>query len=213
MPNQQLAARRRERMKKKVELVRRAGLVPGVLYGPAVSGTQPVSVVEREFDRVYRHAGASTLVDLVVEDGPTRPVLIHDVQYDAMRRVPLHIDFLALDMKVELTLPVPLHLRGEAPAVQIHNGILTQLFTELEVRCLPDNIPHAIEVDISALTEIGAQLTAAELPLPAGVVLMSPPDELILKIEAPAVSEEPEATEASAAATDAESGERNEPNE
>lgn len=212
MANQQLAARQRERMKKKVELLRRDGLVPGVLYGPAVTGTQPVSVVEREFDRVYRHAGASTLVDLVVEGGPTRPVLIHDVQYDAMRRVPQHIDFLALDMKVELTLAVPLHLRGESPAVQLHNGILTQLFTELEVRCLPDNIPHAIEVDVSTLTEIGAQMTAAELPLPAGVMLVSPPDELILKIEAPAVIEVPEVTEAAAAGADAEPGGGNEPN-
>lgn len=213
MANQQLAARQRQRMKKKVELLRRDGLVPGVLYGPAVSGTHPVSVVEREFDRVYRHAGAATLVDLVVEGGPTRPVLIHDVQYDAMRRSPRHIDFLALDMRVELTLAVPLHLTGEAPAVRLHNGILTQLFTELEVRCLPDNIPHAIEVDLSTLTEIGAQLTAVDLPLPAGVVLVSPADELILKIEAPAVMEEPEATEASAVGADAEPGPSDEPND
>lgn len=212
MTKQQLAARQRVGMKKKVERLRREGLVPAVLYGPAVAGTQPVSVIEREFDRVYRHAGASTLIDLVVEGGPTRPVLIHAVQYDAIRRTARHIDFLALDMKAELTLAVPLHVTGEAPAVQLHNGILTQLFTELEVRCLPDKIPHAIEVDISHLHEIGAQLTAAELPLPTGVVLVSPPDELVLKIEAPAVMEEPEPADgavADASASEAKSDDAN----
>lgn len=205
MSHLQLAARRRAAMKKKVERLRREGLVPGVVYGPAVSGTQPVSVIEREFDRVYRYAGASTLVDLVVEGGATQPVLIHEVQYDATRRVPRHIDFLALDMKVELTLAVPLHVSGESPAVTLHGGILTLLFTELEVRCLPDNIPHAIEVDVSALTEIGAQLTAADLRMPVGVTLVSPPDELVLKVEAPAVIEEPEAAGEASAETAASS--------
>lgn len=194
MARQQISAQPRAAMGKKVKRLRREGLIPGVLYGPAVEGVQPVAVTAKDFERIYLHAGTATLLDLVVDGGSPRPVLIHEVQHDELRRRLTHVDFLAPDMRVEITLTVPLQLVGESPAVQT-GGILTELVTELQIRCLPDRIPHALEVDLAQLTEIGAQLTAGQLTLPAGVALISPVDELLVKVDQPAIVEEPEAEE------------------
>jgi large subunit ribosomal protein L25 len=194
MARQQLSAQPRTVLGKKVKKLRREGLVPGVLYGPAVEGVRPLALTAREVERMYAYAGTSTLLDLVVDGGQPQPVLIHAVQHDALRRHLLHIDFLAPDMRVELTVTVPIALVGEAPAVETEGGVLTQLVTELQVRCLPDAIPHALEFDLSGLTEVGAQVTAGEIPLPAGVGLVSPEDELVLKVDLPQLAE-PEAVE------------------
>ena len=136
-------------------------------------------------------------------------MLIHAVQHDPFRRHLIHVDFFAPDMNVELTVPVPLALVGESPAVN-EGGVLSQLLTEVQVRCLPDAIPHALEFDLSGVTEIGAQVTAGEIPLPAGVALVTAEDDLVLKIDQPQVAEpetvdeaeetaEPEDVEAEAA--------------
>jgi large subunit ribosomal protein L25 len=199
MARQQISAQPRAAMGKKVKRLRREGLIPGVVYGPAVEGVQPVAVTAKDFERIYLHAGTATLLDLVVDGGAPRPVLIHEVQHDELRRRLTHVDFLAPDMRADITVTVPLQLTGESPAVQ-EGGILTELVTELQVRCLPDRIPHALEVDLGLLTEIGAQLTAGQLTMPAGVALISPEDELLVKVDQPAIIEEPEAEEEEEAA-------------
>ena len=81
MANQQITAQARTVLGKKVKRLRREGLVPGVLYGPAVKGVRPITVTAREFERVYVRAGFSTLLDLVVDGGRAQPVLIHQVQH------------------------------------------------------------------------------------------------------------------------------------
>lgn len=179
---------------KQVKKLRREGLLPAVLYGPAVEGVQSITVDTHEFDRVFVRAGSATLLDLSL-DGATRPVLIHQVQRDATRRKYVHVDFLAPDMKADLTVAVPLAFTGEAPALR-QGGVLGQHVAELQVRALPDRIPAALEVDLTALTEVGSQLTAGEIALPAGVILVSPAEEIVVRIEEPARIEEPEVAEA-----------------
>lgn len=193
-----LSAQPRTIMGKQVKKLRREGLLPAVVYGPALQGPQPIVLPVREFERIYTRAGSAMLLDLQVEGARPRPVLIHQVQRDATRRSFLHVDFLAPDMTVELTVAVPLAFIGEAPAVTDAGGILTELVTELEVRCLPDRIPAVLEVDLSQLTELGGQLMAGDITLPTGVTLMAPPEELLVKVEQPAVTEEP-TTDAAAA--------------
>jgi large subunit ribosomal protein L25 len=211
MANQQITAQVRTVLGKKVKRLRREGLLPGVLYGPAVKGVRPITVTARDFERVYVRAGFSTLLDLVVDGGRAQPVLIHQVQHDALRRDLLHVDFLAPDMNVELTVTVPLVLVGEAPVVEAGGGILTQVVTELQVRCLPDAIPHQIEVDVSGLTEPDSHILAGDLQLPPGVTLVAPPDELLVKIDQPQLEPEPEVeeeeAEAPAGEVEAEGGE------
>ncbi len=209
MARQRLSAQPRAVLGKKVKKLRREGLVPAVLYGPAVKGVRPLELPARDIERTYAYAGSSTLLDLVVDGGRPQPVLIHAVQHDPFRRHLIHVDFFAPDMNVELTVPVPLALVGESPAVN-EGGVLSQLLTEVQVRCLPDAIPHALEFDLSGVTEIGAQVTVGEIPLPAGVALVTAEDDLVLKIDLPQVAEpemveeaeeeaEPEAAEAEAA--------------
>lgn len=195
MARQQIKAQPRTITGKKVKRLRRDGLIPGVVYGPAVRGTQVVSVSAQEFERVYERAGTTTVLDLSVDGGLPRPVLIHQVQHDYLRRHLIHVDFLAPDMLVELIVSVPLATSGESPAIEEHDGILTQLVTELQVRCLPDAIPHVIEIDLAGLKEIGAQVLASDLVLPAGVTLVTPEDELLVKIDQPQLEVE-EDTEA-----------------
>lgn len=199
-----ISARGRTILGKKVKQLRRQGLLPAVVYGPAVQGVQTIALDTRDFERLYTRTGMATLLDLQLEGQRARPVLIHQVQRDATRRNLVHVDFLAPDMLAELTLAVPLALTGEAPAVEAANGVVTQLVSELQVTCLPDRIPAALEVDLSGLAEIDAQLTAGDIPLPEGVSLASPQDELIVKIDPPAVDVEAEEAAAAEAAVEGE---------
>lgn len=210
MAHPSISAQGRTILGKKVKQLRRQGLLPAVLYGPALQGVQPITLNTREFERMYARAGGATLLDLRVDGGRPRAVLIHQVQHDATRRNFVHVDFLAPDMTVEMTIAVPLALTGEAPGVETAGGILTQLASELQVRCLPDQIPAALEVHLDGLTEIGAQLTAGEIALPEGVTLVTPEDELIVKVDQPVVAEEVEEApeeEAAAGAPTAEAAE------
>jgi large subunit ribosomal protein L25 len=199
-------AQPREKMGKAVKKLRREGLLPAVVYGPSVKGVQPISLSMREFAKVFAQAGPSTLLSLKLQGGGTHQVLIHQTTYDHLHRNLIHIDFFAPNMRVELTLNVPLAFTGEAPGVTMQDGIALQIMSEVQVRALPADIPAAIEVDMSSLTEVGSQLTAGDLPLPKGVSLVTPAEELVMRINPPTVVEEPEvAEEVEAAEGEAES--------
>lgn len=192
MAKLKINAQARTVLGKKVKQLRRVGQLPAVVYGPAIEGVRSITLDAHEFQRVYARAGSATLLDLAIEGDAARPVLIHQVQHDATRRKLVHVDFLAPDMKVELTVAVPLAFTGESPAVAIENGILTHLVSEVQVRALPDRIPAALEVDLAALTEIGAQVTAGQIALPSGVTLAASADEPLVRVDAPVVEPEPE---------------------
>lgn len=193
MAKMQISAQTRTVLGKQVRKLRREGQLPAVVYGPAMQGTvQSLTLDTHEFALVYARAGSATLLDLAIEGGGTRPVLIHQVQHDATRRKLLHVDFLAPDMLADLTVAVPLAFTGESPIAEGNDGLLTQLVSELQVRALPDRIPAALEVDLSTLTEVGAQITAAQITLPTGVALVTSGDEVLARIDAPIVIAEPE---------------------
>ncbi len=196
MARLQMSAQARTVLGKRVRRLRREGLLPAVVYGPAIRGVQAITLSTREFERVYARAGSATLLDLTIEGGRARPVLIHQVQHDPTRRNLVHVDFLAPDMQADLTVAVPLAFTGEAPGATEAGGLLTQVASELQIRALPDRIPAALEVDLSALTEIGAQLTAGQVPLPEGAALVSPEDEVLARIDQPVVEQEPEVEDA-----------------
>ncbi len=196
MATLQVEATTRLAMKKKVKKLRRQGIIPAVLYGPKLQGVQPLSLTGREFTRIFAQAGPSTLLLLNVEGSVPRQVLIHQVQYDHLHRNLTHVDFFAPDMTIELTVSVPLAFTGESPAVDMLDGIALHLLSELQVRALPDNIPAAIEIDMSTLAEIGSQLTAGDIPLPANVTLVTSAEEIVARINPPTVVEEPEVVEA-----------------
>lgn len=140
--------KRTELGKNKVDKMRGAEIVPGVLYSKGEE-TRHVQVDRRSFDKVYRSAGMSTLIDLELE-GTVEPVLIKEVQTHPFRNIYLHVDFQKLDMtqKVRLTIPISLHGRENMADQEL---ILIQQLDELDIECLPGDIPESINVDVSGM--------------------------------------------------------------
>lgn len=184
-----LRAEPREIHGKKVKRLRREGLVPGVVYGPAASETVSVSVNRREFERFFSRNGHSTITSLEWAGGK-QPVLIREVQIDPVTRAPLHIDFFAPNMRVVLRQFVPIVMQHASD----HDGVLQTVLTEVEVEALPSNLPHQIDVDISHLVTVGDAIHVSDVTLPDDVTVITAPEDLIASLVAEAVEEEPEET-------------------
>lgn len=178
--NPQLRAQPRTVIGKKVKQLRRAGLLPGIVYGPAVDTPRPVSVPTHEFDRLYRQLGSTTLVDLAI-DGTTQPVFIREVERDALGKELQHVNFYAPNLNEPTVVNVHVALVGELPDGV---GVLTHGRQEIEIRALPDKIPPQIEVDISQLREVGQAILVADLPVPEGCEILTPGDEMVVQVGA-----------------------------
>ena len=198
-----LNAEKRTVLGKQVKRLRREGQVPGIVYGPVVTETVPVTVERREFDRFYRSAGHSTLFTLRW-DGGEETVFIREVQQDPIKRAPVHVDFFAPNLRKVLRTMVPLVLHHPNPNLE---GILTQLRTEIEVEGLPRAIPHQIDADISALAAVGDALHIGDLTLPTDVTATHDPGEVLASIVAEAVEEVEEVEAAEEGAAEAEAAE------
>ena len=178
-----LRAEPRTLLGKKVKQLRRAGRVPGVVYGPVVPETVSVTVERKEFQRFFMANGHSTLFTLEW-DGGRQPVFIREVQVDPVKFTPLHIDFFAPNLRKELTATVPVVLHHPNPGAA---GVLTTARTEIEVSGLPAAMPHQIDGDISGLVEVGDSLRVGDLTLPAGVTAVTDADELLAHLVAETV--------------------------
>lgn len=189
-----LSAEPRTVVGKKVKNLRKQGLVPGVIYGPALGETVQVSVDERVFSKFYQIHGHSTLFELSA-DGKTYQVLIRDVQMQPVRRTPVHIDFFAPNLRKETTAFVPLVLQNTPDGP----GIFTPNLTELHVSGLPREIPARIEVDCSVLQSEGDTIRVADLTVPAGITVLTTEDEVIATLTPKVSAEAFEAAEAEAA--------------
>lgn len=164
-----LAQRRDEQGTRASRRLRRAGRTPAIVYG----GNAPALPITLDHNQIYHllenEAFHSSVITLVV-DGQPQSVLLRDVQYHPFKPLALHIDFQRVNEAEEIHLKVPLHFKGEAesPAVKLHHCIINHVMTELDIRCLPKDIPEFIEVDLSVL-EAGDSIHVSQLVLPAGV--------------------------------------------
>jgi large subunit ribosomal protein L25 len=208
-----LAAERRTVTGKAVARLRKEGRLPGVVFGHGTA-SEPVTIDAHEFELLRRHAGASTLVDLKVAGGTARPVLVSGVQVHPVNRRPLHVDLFAVRMTEELTVEVQLVGTGSAPATE-NGGTLMHPVSSVRVRALPANLPDVLTYDLSSLVDYDVSITVADLTPPEGVTIQAEPTEVIAKVLAPRVEEEPvveaeaaegEAAEGEAAAEGGESG-------
>ncbi|GAC1438327.1 MAG: 50S ribosomal protein L25 [Terriglobales bacterium] len=142
--------------------VRAAGKVPAVLYG-AGKNAQSLSLDPRQVARIlHSQTGHNTIFDLTLEGERTKAMIV-DWQYEPIKGALLHIDLKRIAMDQRLTVEVPIVLKGEAEGVKLQGGILEQLLREIEIECLPDDIPSSIEVDVSSLV-IGKVLRVSDLP-------------------------------------------------
>src|SRR5215211_8000110 len=186
MASQEFAAKRRTVVGKKVKQLRRQGFVPGIVYGPVIAGTVPVSVDRREFLKFYQTNGHSTLFVLRWEDGD-QSVFIREVQQDPVRREPLHIDFFAPNLRMPVRAIVPIAFHNPSSTI---DGMLAEIRTDVEVEALPASIPHQIDVDVSGLVRPGDAIRVGDLTLPDGVTAVTAEDETVVQVEA--VYQEPE---------------------
>jgi large subunit ribosomal protein L25 len=199
----ELTAEPREITGKASRKLRRQGLIPGVVYGHNVK-SQSVQVSTKEFAHTYLRAGSTTLVDLTVGDGnQPHKVFIHEVQRSAVKHDPIHVDFLVVNLLEEMIVSIPLVLVGESPAVEKNEGLLLQQTEHVMVKALPMNIPSSIEVDISGLDEVGKGIHVSDLTIPENVTLMTPSEELVVRINELSRAQAEEAAEAEAAAEEA----------
>jgi large subunit ribosomal protein L25 len=169
--------------------LRKQRKIPAVFYGNKEK-SMPLQVDYQTFRKVYDRAGGNQVIELNI-DGKTKPVLVHDVQYDPLTDTFSHIDFVFVNMKQEVKANIPVLLVGVAPAVKNLGGILTTLRHELEVKCLPADLPHNIQVDVSGLEMLHSSIHVGDLKLPEGVKLLGNPDDVVVTITV--VKEEVEA--------------------
>jgi large subunit ribosomal protein L25 len=142
--------------------VRKGGKIPAVVYG-AGKNSVPVSVDPRHVSRILHSAsGHNTIFDLAL-DGERTKAMIVDWQYEPIKGALLHIDLKRIAMDQKLTVMVPIVLKGEAAGVKQQGGILEQVTREVEIECLPADIPTQIELDVSELV-FGKVLRVSDLP-------------------------------------------------
>ena len=142
--------------------VRKSGKVPAVVYG-AGKDANPVAVDPRQVSRIlHSKSGHNTIFDLAL-DGERTKAMIVDWQYEPIKGALLHIDLKRIAMDQKLTVEVPIVLKGEPAGVKQQGGILEQVLREVEVECLPGDIPASIEADVSELV-FGKVLRVADLP-------------------------------------------------
>jgi len=185
--------------------VRKSGKVPAVVYG---AGKPPlsVSVDPKQIARIlHSEAGHNTIFDLQV-DGERTKAMIVEWQYEPIKGSLLHLDLQRIAMDRRLKVQVPISLKGEAAGVKQQGGILDQVLREVEVECLPGDIPSHIDADISNLV-FGQSLRVSDLPLDRSKVkILTPADQVVAHVTS--VKEEvapaPEAVAADAAAAPAE---------
>ena len=191
MASIELRAEPRSITGKKVRFLRRQGVVPANVYGHADS--RAVQIPERQAEQVLARAGRTQLITLAV-DGETTPVLVKDFQRHPIRRSLLHVDFYRVAMTETLRIDVPLRLVGEAPGIREFDATLLQSMTTVSAESLPGDLPEAIDVDLSVLTDLDAAIHVRDLKAPAGVTIVADPEELVAKLLPPTVErvEEPE---------------------
>lgn len=164
--------------------LRKTGIIPAVLYGHNIATTH-LAISQNEFEKVFRKAGESTLVLLDVAGLGVRNVLIHDVQKHVVRSEPIHVDFYEVSMTEKLQTMVQLEFIGESAAVKAMGGTLVKVLNEIEVECLPQDLPHNLPVDISSLATFDDTIQVKDILVPAGVVVLSPAEEVVAKIQPP----------------------------
>ena len=192
-----LKAEKREITGKKVRSLRKAGKLPAVLYGAGEKGTL-LEVSEKDFEKVFKQAGESTLVELEIGENK-KNVLIHDVDFDPIKDKPRHVDFLQVRMDKPIRAKVHVIFEGESPAVKNLGGVLVKIIHELEVEALPKDLPHELKIDISNLQNLEDKFLVSNLKLPSGVKVIADSNEVLALVEIPRTEEEIKAEEAATA--------------
>jgi len=196
MELQTLDARvRTNRKKGAARKERAAGRIPGVIYGEGQEAVS-ISLDGREFTRLLHGAGGEhAVVELKMENAPDKggPAMLREVQHHPLRDDVLHVDFQRIRLDRKIVTYVPIHLEGKAKGLT-EGGVLDYQLREVEVECLPVDVPEYLELDITEL-EIGHSLHVSDLKAPDKVTLITEPERAVVTMLAPRVTVEEEEAE------------------
>ena len=186
-----LALENRTLTGKKVNRLRREGILPATVYGKGV-GPFAVQVNARTFSDTLRHTGRTTLVELQIPGQKPQSAFIH-------------ADFRVVDLLIEITVAIPIHIVGASELVERGDALLNQVLTTVDVRALPAELPHALDVDISGLDSFDKAIYVRDIKLEGKGTIETPEDEMVVSLTPARVEEEEEeAAEAEEAPTEPE---------
>jgi large subunit ribosomal protein L25 len=190
----QLPVQSRQKLGKRAKQVRHEGNVPAILYGYGIP-SRPVQVESRTFEKVWKEVGESSLVSLEFDDTTKQTVLIQDLNRDVLSGAPMHVDFYAVRMDRPIEADIPLVFTGEADAVRTLGGVLVKAIHSFDIRALPKDLPHEIEINISSLKTFDDQLFIKDITLPEGVEVLSDIEQVVTFVEPPRTEKELEEME------------------
>ena len=195
---------RQSRGKNEARRLRVKGMAPAVLYGSELAAVA-ISVNPKDVNKIlHSNTGHNTIFNLSVQGGEDTPVMIVDWQSDPVKENLLHVDLKRIDLSKRNAFKVRVHTTGEPKGVKLQGGLLEVITREIEIECLPDEIPELYTVDVSELM-IGQNLRASDVALGGSITLVSPPEQVIAHVVAlKAEVVETPAAEGAVAATPAE---------
>lgn len=174
--------------KEKAKKLRKQGKIPAILYGHKIESC-PLVVDYTDFNEVYSKVGESGILSLQV-NSQKKDVLIKEVQIDPISGRYLHIDFYQIKKGEKIKATVPIKFIGESKAVKELGGILEKPLEEIEVECLPQDLPHEIEVDISLLETFDHVIRIKDLKIPANIKVLEDNEEAVALVSPPRTEKE-----------------------
>ncbi len=174
----------------KPKALRRQGLIPAALYGHKGAESISLTLDEKVAKKLVKDAVINNTLIRVKTPGWSGKALLRDVQTHPWKGALYHLSFFSVAAQDSLEVNVPLHFTGEAPGIT-EGGSLDTSLTELQVQCAPDSIPESIEIDVSQMN-IGDTLYIRDLVLPAGITVLSEPEQVAVSVLPPQLIAEPE---------------------
>ncbi len=184
---------REEVGKGKTKGLRDKGFVPAVVYADGKNALSLKLSHRQLVQLVHQHRIEGVIINLNIKDDKkqkARPCLIKEIQHDPVHGEIVHVDFNQISLTKEIKVNIPIVVKGEAAGVKLEGGSLEHLLWEIEVECLPTNIPQGIDVDISAL-KLGEAIHVKDLILPSGVKVLNDPGAIVVSVAEPMKEEVP----------------------
>ena len=178
----ELQAKIRELVGKSQNSLRREGFLPSVIYGHNFESL-PIQIKYSDFEKVFKKAGESTLINLKIND-KDEPVVIKDIQKDPVSDKIIHADFYKVNLKEKIKAKVPLIMKGESEAVKA-GGILIRIINELEVEALPQDLPHELQIDISRLQNFGDHILIKDISVSDKVKIEANLEDVVALVQEP----------------------------
>ena len=182
----ELQAEKRELVGRSLNSLRKEGFLPSVVYGHNFE-TIPIQIKYKDFENAFKKAGESTLITLKISANPPtggEPVIIKDIQKDPVTDEIIHADFYKVNLKEKIKAMIPIVVVGESEIVK-SGGILVKTVNELEVEALPQDLPHALQIDISKLNNFGDQILVKDILVSSGVKIEVNPEDVVALIQEP----------------------------